>query len=116
MTQFWAAAVEICLWQLAIVCQEGEEAIVAPDKVEDWSLISSRNLPGQREAKKLTFLEIQCALEEPRRYKQSLVVKGEMDWTWAHFERAQHVPEDFPGNLLQPKGAREWAFEPGVVS
>src|ERR1700677_458659 len=116
MTQFCAAAIEICLWQLALVCQEGSEATVAPSEVQDWSLMTSGNLPGKKEARNLTFLDIQRALEGPSRYKQSPVVKGDMNWTWAHFERAQYIPEDFPGNLLQPKGPSEWTFEPGVVS
>ena len=57
MTQFWAAAIEICLWQLALVHQEGEQ-VIAPSEVQDWSLITSRNLPGKKEARNLTFLEI----------------------------------------------------------
>jgi hypothetical protein len=42
-------------------------------------------------------------------------VKGGV-WSWEQFERVEEVPEEFPGNLLQPEGVQEWIFEPGMVS
>ena len=87
-----------------------------PSQVEDWSLISPRNLPVTKDSKKLRFEDIQMALEDPNKHKRCSVVKGEMEWKWEDFERVKYVPESFHGNLLQPRGAREWLFEPGMVS
>jgi len=114
--QFWAAALEICLWQLMSLFNPNNDDSTTLDTFQNWTAITSKALPSSIQSKDPTFDDIKASLDDPRSHKSSWVVKSEVAWELNQFEACQEVPQAFPGSILQPVPADKWTFEPDTVS
>ncbi|KAF8322399.1 uncharacterized protein EI90DRAFT_3077887 [Cantharellus anzutake] len=113
MQNFFASAIEISMWQLAIICQKNVDQPLPPHEVADWQFINKENLPTTRGCAGVSFKAIKDALQNSLSNKNTAGLKV-TSWEWKEFKRAQNAPKNFPGNLLQPKGAGPWIFQPDM--